>query len=126
VRRRGLGWNQDWSVLREIIAHWKQAARVLDVLISDDDMDGFLAHLKELVEHPAEILANIENLAEQQALYSLVFERRPTYPEIVSGTAKLTAVFSAFQRTPYAESFSVHPVGIEPTTLSLRGTCSTS
>lgn len=47
-----------------------------------------------MMEHPAEMLLNTENPMTQRALFGLVFEETPNYNEVVSGTPKLTWVFS--------------------------------
>jgi hypothetical protein len=75
--------------------------------VSPADFERFIAYAKDLVEHPAEILANIENLDEQRALYSLFFDGLPTYPEIVNRTAPLTFVFNGFGEGQAPESSSV-------------------
>ena len=49
---------------------------------------------KKIMEHPAEILLNQRDLRVQRDLFGLVFEKMPTYTEILNGTPKLSYVFN--------------------------------
>lgn len=78
-------------------------------VVSESDFAAFLSHAREIVEHPAEILTNVGNIKEQLALYGLVFERRPTYPEFLSRTAQLSPLFELLPVSDERHSSSVHP-----------------
>lgn len=82
---------------------------VASLSVSAAELDEFLAHSREIVEHPAQVLQTAANLKEQLALFSLIFERRPTYAEIVSRTAILTIVFNDLRASDGAESEVMHP-----------------
>ena len=61
--------------------------------ISEDNINTFVQYVKFVMEHPAEVLLDRENLASQRALFGLIFEETPTYEEILNGTPKLALVF---------------------------------
>jgi hypothetical protein len=64
---------------------------------------------KAIMEHPSEILLNTKDIRVQRDLFGLVFEKMPTYKEIVSGTPKLSYAFelsSAF--TPDKRQLVTH------------------
>ncbi|MEK7539607.1 MAG: recombinase family protein, partial [Patescibacteria group bacterium] len=92
--------------------------------IKEQDIDYFVRRAKYIMEHPIELLKNPVNIKQQQALFSLVFDKFPNYEEIVNGTPKLTWVFHLSSDMITLESLTVRPVGIEPTTVCLRGSCS--
>lgn len=94
--------------------------------ITERDIDDFIRDAKKIMEHPAEMLLNTTNIMQQQALFGLVFEETPTYEEICNGTPKLTWIFQLSKASDNAETHVVHPPGIEPGTLGLRGPCSTN
>ena len=66
----------------------------IKIQITRDDIKEFMAEAKKIMEHPAEILLNQEDIRVQRDLFSLVFEKTPTYAEIVSGTPKLSYIFN--------------------------------
>jgi len=61
--------------------------------ITDDDINRFVKYVKYVMEHPAEVLLDRDNLASQRALFGLIFKETPTYEEILNGTPKLSLVF---------------------------------
>ena len=69
---------------------------------------------KKIMEHPAKILLNHKDLRVQRDLFGLVFEKMPTYEEILNGTPKLSYIFelsSGF--TPNKNQLVTLP-GVEP------------
>ena len=54
---------------------------------------SFMRDARKIMEHPAEILLNPRDLRLQRDLFGLVFEKMPTYEEIVNGTPKLSYIF---------------------------------
>jgi site-specific DNA recombinase len=94
--------------------------------LNERDIDYFIKRAKYIMEHPAELLLKPKNIQQQQALFSLVFEKFPDYNEIANGTPKLTWVFYLSSDMITKESLRVRSPGIEPGTISLRGSCSTS
>lgn len=100
--------------------------------INEKDIDRFVKRVKYIIEHPSELLLKPENVRQQAALFSLVFEVLPTYAELKNfedkkefGTPKLAWVFD-ISTADSADSMLVRPPGIEPGTFSLKGSCSTS
>jgi site-specific DNA recombinase len=85
------------------------------VEITEYDISNFLKEAKKIMEHPAEILLNIDNLTKRQALFGLVFEKTPTYDEILNGTPKLTLIFELSANPDKLKSYLARVVGIEPT-----------
>jgi len=61
--------------------------------ITEYDISNFIKEAKKIMEHPAEMLINIDNPTKRQALFGLVFEETPTYDDILNGTPKLTLIF---------------------------------
>jgi DNA invertase Pin-like site-specific DNA recombinase len=56
--------------------------------IAEREVEDYLRDAKRIMEHPSILLKNPASAQEQRALYSLVFERLPTYEEMRDGTAK--------------------------------------
>lgn len=69
------------------------------LVISEDDIQGYVEHLREIMEHPANLLKSAHNMREQLALFGLVFDALPTSDEIINGTPKLSLAFSVFGRS---------------------------
>ena len=79
------------------------------IQITRDDIKSFMREAKAIMEHPSEILLNTKDIRVQRDLFGLVFEKMPTYKEIVSGTPKLSYAFelsSAF--TPDKRQLVTH------------------
>lgn len=95
--------------IEELEVRIREAGRErFSIQISRDDIKAFMSEAKRIMEHPGKVLLDEDIPRAQRELFSLVFERIPTYAEIVSGTPKLTFVFelsSAFQTT---EKLLVH------------------
>ncbi len=73
---------------------------------TEHDFASYLKHAEYLLEHPGEILLKTRPKAEQQAIWSLVFEELPTYEEIKTGTPKLSLCFK-LKNTPKGASSPV-------------------
>jgi site-specific DNA recombinase len=72
----------------------KEAQKVrLKIQISRHDIKAFIKDARHIMEHPSELLLNTDDPRSLRDLYGLVFEKIPTYTEIVSGTPKLSLVF---------------------------------
>ncbi|HLX70111.1 MAG TPA: recombinase family protein [Verrucomicrobiae bacterium] len=80
--------------------------------ISSDDIERFKRYGKFLLEHLSELLLNPENLRLQTTLFSLVFEKFPTYEEIAFGTPKLSWIFELSSESATANSILVHLGGL--------------
>ncbi len=93
----------------------KQAGKQrLKIQITRNDIKAFMRDAKAIMEHPAEILLNPKDIKVQQELFGLVFEKMPTYSEIVNGTPKLSYAFALSSTfTPDKNQLVTLP-GIEP------------
>ena len=84
------------------------------VEIKERDIKSFVRYAKDLVEHPAKMLADNRNPVKQHALFELVFDTLPTYAEIVNGTPKLSLLFKVSEEFKTGDSMLVTLRGIEP------------
>lgn len=62
--------------------------------VTESDIKQFIEWAKYLMEHLSELLLNPDNPWLQETLFGLVFEKLPTYEEILNGTPKLSLIFS--------------------------------
>jgi len=83
---------QDYEELEEKIKHARKTR--LKIEITETDIKSFRREAQAIMEHPSEILLEPMNISQRRELFSLVFERMPTYTEILNGTPKLTWVFN--------------------------------
>ncbi len=58
--------------------------------VQENDIHAFVGYVKNLMEHPVEMLVKQKDLTALRGLFGLVFEELPTYEEIVNGTPKLS------------------------------------
>lgn len=84
------------------------------IQITRDDIKSFMREAKIIMEHPSEILLNSKDIRIQRDLFGLVFEKMPTYEEIVSGTPKLSYAFNLSSGNVANKSHLVTLRGIEP------------
>lgn len=84
------------------------------IQITEDDIKAFVREAKKIMEHPAEMLLQPEDMRIQRDLFGLVFEEMPTYEQIVSGTPRLSFIFNVFEGIETAQSQVVAPRGVEP------------
>ena len=103
---------KEYEELHEQILNMQETRNKLE--ITEDEIHSFIRYAKALVEHPVEILANPINMREQLALYSVFFERFPTYEEIANGTPKLSLVFRLSEEDSRDKSQMVTLPGVEP------------
>ncbi len=75
--------------------------------VSEQQLYDFVASAKNLMEHPADMLAKPNNMQEQIASYKMFFEELPTYEEISNGTPKLALAFKLTQANQPKESAMV-------------------
>lgn len=66
------------------------------------------------MEQPAEMLLNPANTEVQAKLFEMVFERMPTYEEVLNGTPKLSYVFELSSNFKPDKNQWVTLPGIEP------------
>ncbi|TSC70661.1 MAG: NUDIX hydrolase [Parcubacteria group bacterium Gr01-1014_46] len=84
------------------------------IQISRHDIKAFIKDARYVMEHPAELLLNPDDPRSLRDLFGLVFEKMPTYPEIVSGTPKLSLVFELSSGFVPDKNLMVTSRGIEP------------
>ena len=58
--------------------------------VQENDIHAFVRYVKNLMEHPVEMLVKHEDIFALKGLFGLVFDELPTYEEIVNGTPKLS------------------------------------
>ena len=85
--------------------------------ITGNDIDDFIAEAKKVMEHPAEMLLNPTNIKQQQALFSLVFEKCLPMNKLLMEPRDSTWIFSLSTQSTKDKSRVVVPVGIEPTSM---------
>ena len=81
--------------------------------IKERDIKSFVKYAKDLVEHPAKMLANNSNPLTQSALFKLVFDEPLTHSQIVNGTPKLSFIFKLSGSKTTDKSSLVTPRRIE-------------
>ena len=82
--------------------------------VKENDIHSFVRYAKNLMEHPEEMLLKQENITILRALFGLVFDELPTYTEIVSGTPKLSLVYTLSEKFTDDEALMAGDEGIEP------------
>jgi site-specific DNA recombinase len=93
----------------------KEAQKVrLKIQISRHDIKAFMRDARNVMEHPSELLLNPDDPRSLRDLFGLVFEKMPTYAEIVSGTPKLSLVFELSSGFVPDKNLMVTLRGIEP------------
>jgi DNA invertase Pin-like site-specific DNA recombinase len=106
---------QDIDALEEKIKKSRKERSKIE--ITEADIKLFIAHAKYIMEHPAEILLKQRDIRVQRELFGLVFEKMPTYAEIVSGTPKLSFVFNLSSTFAPNKNQLVSPVYLDWNTL---------
>ena len=82
--------------------------------VQENDIHAFVGYVKNLMEHPVEMLVNQKNLPALRGLFGLVFDELPTYTEIVNGTPKLSLPYKLSDEFRRTKALSVTLRGIEP------------
>lgn len=82
--------------------------------IDKDMVRLYLAHARNLIEHPEKLLLKANHIDELQQIWSFVFSELPTYNDLVNRTPKLTLVFEQTSKKRLKKSQLVAPRGIEP------------
>ena len=85
-----------------------------EIEITEKDIKSFVRYVKYVMEHPAEVLMNTDDLRAQRTLFGLVFEETPTYLEVVNGTPKLSLAFKLSEEWDNQKSHLAAPRGVEP------------
>lgn len=82
--------------------------------VKENDIHSFIKYAKTLMEHPEEMLLKQKNFTILRSLFSLVFDKLPTYTELVNGTPKLSLSYKLSDEFKDAKSFTAGDGGIEP------------
>lgn len=81
--------------------------------INERSIRGFRRYAEYVMEHPAEILTNADDLRSRRELMSLFFAEVPTYTEIVSGTPKLQPLFRLSDEFKRDKTLLVSPLSLD-------------
>lgn len=77
--------------------------------VSVADIDGYLADIGKILEHPAILLQSQASASQLEAAYAMTFDVLPTYAEIVHRTAKQAWIFSFLSDFGDPKSVRVRP-----------------
>ena len=100
--------------IEELHARINQAeGRRKKIELKEKDVNLFLHHVQEVMEHPAEFLMERENMYEQRELFGLVFKEMPSYADILSGTPKLSLAFELSEDFKVSKVPLVSPLSLE-------------
>ncbi len=82
--------------------------------VQENDIHAFIGYVKNLMEHPIEMLVKQKDLSALKGLFGLVFDELPTYEEIVNGTPKLSLPYKLKEEFEVNKDLSVTLRGVEP------------
>lgn len=82
--------------------------------VKENDIHDFVKYAKYLMEHHEEMLLKQKNFTTLRALFGLVFDKLPTYSEIVNGTPKLSLGYKLSEEFTNEKDLTAGPRGIEP------------
>lgn len=87
--------------------------------VKENDIHSFIKYAKYLMEHPEEMLLKQKNFTILRALFNIVFDKLPTYTEILNGTPKLSLTYKLSNEFKDIKSFTAGDERIElpPTVL---------
>lgn len=77
--------------------------------VSKREVEAFADWAHDLMEHPLPRLSDTTNLELQRACFALVFDKLPTYKDILNGTPKLSPLFCLIGLLAMRKSPSVRP-----------------
>jgi len=96
------GLEEDYERLEQEIA---QARKERNKMESDElDVKLAIKYAVHFVEHLEDLLIDEANSLQQQQLFGLVFEKLPTYNDLVSGTPKLAPIFNLISSPALSKS----------------------
>ncbi len=82
--------------------------------VQENDIHAFVGYVKNLMEHPVEMLVKQKDLNALRGLFSVVFDELPTYEEIVNGTPKLSLPYRLSEEFKVNKDLCVTLRGVEP------------
>ena len=106
---------QDVEALEEEIKTARKERFKIEV--TEQDIKSVIREARKIMEHPSEILLNPTDISQQRELFELVFEKMPTYKEIVNGTPKLSWIFKLSSEFKPDENQLVSPLCLKWNTI---------
>ncbi len=91
----------------------KKAQGGLPQEVPTDDFEAFVAWARDVMEHPLKWLKDSTYIERQRALFECIFERPPTYEELVNGTPKIRELFGLIRLFAMAKSDCVRSLRFE-------------
>jgi len=82
-----------------------------EIEVTEKDIKSFTKYVKYVMEHPSDMLIDIDDMRAQRTLFGLVFEEIPSYQEILNGTPKLSFLFKLSENFKTNKSSLVTQVG---------------
>ena len=99
---------------------------IQDVDIQEQEIQYLINHAKYFLEHLQDLFISSDDPVFQGHLFSLLFQRLPTYEELQSRTLPLQHYIKKKPLQEVDNFQMVDPLGLEPRTKGLRGLCSTN
>lgn len=78
-----------------------------NIEVQENDIHSFVKYVKDLMEHPVEMLVNQKNIPALKGLFGLVFDELPTYEDILNGTPKLSLPYKLAEEFHKEKSLNV-------------------
>ena len=85
-----------------------------EIEITEKDIKTFIRYAKIIMEHPAKILMDIDDMRVQRTVFELIFETLPAYTEMLNGTPQLSLAFRLSGDNVSDKSQFVTLPGVEP------------
>ena len=89
-------------------------------------MDIVMEVVSDYLEHLEFLILGSSDGLKRAAYFGVMFDEAPTYQDLISGTPKLAPYIKLTSELSDPEIQTVSRVGFEPTTKSLKGSCSTT
>gem|GEM_PF-6871621 len=89
----------------------------------EQNIDLLITYSKYFMEHLEELLIAEDKPEQQKLLFQLLFEERPTFNDLVSGTPNLACIYELNVQSSLSKSDLVIPRGFEPLILWLKTRC---
>ena len=85
-----------------------------NIELNEDRLRSYVKYAKTIMEHPSQLVADTIDPQAQGAIFSVFFNKFPTYTELVNGTPILSGVFELKDAQELSKSQLVTLRGIEP------------
>lgn len=80
----------------------------------EQNIDLLITYSKYFMEHLEELLIAEDKPDQQKLLFQLLFEKRPTFNDLVCGTPKLACIYELNNQSSLSKSDLGTPLGLEP------------